>query len=451
MAWKQQSGTQDLGGLTRNELIALIHKRDEVIAELGKRLEEWERKSARQASPFSKNKPKADPKRPGRKPGKGPFTRRQEPVEQSTDVKIQAATPEQCPHCGGEVELERVDTATTTDIPKKPEPVVTRFSVPVCRCKKCGKNVRGQAPGLAEDQAGATAHRVGPEAMATAHELHYGMGIPVRKVPGVMQTLTGLAVTASAITQDALKQAEGPVGAAYEKLGREMQNAPVVHTDDTGWRVGGRPAYLMGFDSDVASYYQIRSQHRSLEVLEVIPANYAGVLVTDRGVSYEATVFDHVRQQKCLSHLLKNISVILDIKTGPARRFGTELQKLLREGIALSKAPPGETWAQQVADLETRLIWHLRDRILLDDDNQRLLNGIGSQMDCDRILTFLKVPGVDPTNNRAERMLRLAVIARKISHCSKNERGAYASAAFLSLIQTARKTASSWPGLVIAA
>ena len=429
----------------------MILKRDEVIEELRKRMEELERKSALQASPFSKNKPKTDPKRPGRRRGEGLFTRRQEPVAQATDIKIQSSTPEQCPHCGGEVELERVDEATTTDIAKKPEPVVTRFSVPVCRCKKCGKSVRGQAPGLRNDQAGATAHRVGPLAMATAHELHFGMGIPVRKVPGVMETLTGLAVTASAITQDALKQAEGPAGSAYQKLGHGMKYEPAVHTDDTGWRVGGRPAYLMGFDSDVASYYQIRPQHRSLEVLEVIPSDFVGVLITDRGVSYEAKVFDQVRQQKCLSHLLKNISVILETKTGPARGFGMELQKLLREGIALSKSPPGEGWSQQVEDLETRLIWHLRDRILIDDDNQRLLNGIGAQMDNDRILTFLKVPGVDPINNRAERMLRLAVIARKISHCSKNERGAHATAAFLSLIQTARKTASSWLDLVIAA
>jgi len=116
-----------------------------------------------------------------------------------------------------------MDQATTIDIPKKPEPVVTRYSAPVCRCKKCGKHVRGQAPGLAPDQAGATAHRVGPEVMAAAHELHYGTGIPVRKVPEVLKTLTGVEVTASAITQNAMKQSEGEVGAAYEKLRGEMR------------------------------------------------------------------------------------------------------------------------------------------------------------------------------------------------------------------------------------
>ena len=432
-----------LDDLTREELIAVIIEQGEVIAESEKQIEELLRKAGRQASPFSKNKPKPNPKPPGRKPGEGTFTRRRSPPEQSTELKIEAAVPEQCPGCGGELEVERVDEATVIDIPKRPEPVVIRYSVAVCRCRKCGKQVRGKAPGLMPDQTGATAHRVGPEVMAAAHELHYGMGIPVRKVPGVLKALTGLEVTASAITQNAMKQSAGPVGAAYEKLRIGMREFPWVNTDDTGWRTGGKAAYLMGFDSDRAAVYQIRFHHRNQEVQEIIPADFGGVLITDRGVSYDAKAFDGMKQQKCLAHLLKNISTVLEDKAGSARRFGEELKSLLREGIELSKAPPGEEgWSEKVSDLEARLIWHLRNRVLKDDDNQRLLNGIGTQMDRDRILTFLKVPGVEPTNNRAERMLRPAVIARKVSHCSKNERGAYATAAFLSVIQTARKAVS---------
>ena len=77
-----------------------------------------------------------------------------------------------------------------------------------------------------------------------------------------------------------------------------------------------------------------------------------------------------------------------------------------------------------------------------DKDNQRLLNGIGEQMYRDRLLTFLHMPGVEPTNNRAERLLRPAVIARKVSQCSKNEAGAHATSAFLSVIHTAKKSTS---------
>ena len=73
--------------------------------------------------------------------------------------------------------------------------------------------------------------------------------------------------------------------------------------------------------------------------------------------------------------------------------------------------------------------------------NQRLLDGIGLQHDQGRLLRFLETEGVEPTNNRAERILRPAVIARKVSHCSKNQRGADAFAAFVSLAQTACKSA----------
>src|SRR5947209_4847323 len=68
--------------------------------------------------------------------------------------------------------------------------------------------------------------------------------------------------------------------------------------------------------------------------------------------------------------------------------------------------------------------------MLRDPDNQRLLDGIGLQHDRGHVMRFLKTEGVEPTNNRAERILRPAVIARKVSHCSKNQPGANAFAAF---------------------
>ena len=51
----------------------------------------------------------------------------------------------------------------------------------------------------------------------------------------------------------------------------------------------------------------------------------------------------------------------------------------------------------------------------------------------------LSAPFVEPTNNRAERMLRPAVIARKVLHHSKNQACANGFVAFTSLAQTARK------------
>ena len=105
----------------------------------------------------------------------------------------------------------------------------------------CGHTVRGQHPDVAPDHAGATAHRLGARVMAAAHVLHYGMGIPVRKVPAVLRLLSGVRLTQGALTQDALRRAAGTVGMAYAQLRAAVPAAPVVHTDDTGWRVGASP------------------------------------------------------------------------------------------------------------------------------------------------------------------------------------------------------------------
>ena len=406
-------------------------------------LEEELRASKRQAAPFSKGQRKANPKPPGRKAGQGDFRYRPAPAEPIGGEIVEAAVPAGCPSCGGVLEVEAEEWATTTDLPVQPQPEVTRYRVPVCRCSQCGKRVRGTAPGLAADQFGATAHRVGPGVKAAAHALHYGAGVPVRKLPMVLKELTGITLTQGAMTQDALRRGEAEVGARYRQLCAGMREAPVVNTDDTGWRVGGSTAHLMVFVSAQSTVYQIRARHRNEEVREVIPGDYAGVMGTDRGKSYDAEEFNAVAQQKCLGHLQRNLTEVLEIKKGRAREFGLVLKDMLRQSMELhhrgSDLPPAD-YQLQVQQIDAALTFHLRHRILKDEDNQRLLDGIGLHQDRGNLLRFLRVEGLEPTNNRAERALRPAVIARKVSHCSKNPRGAEAFAAFVSVIQTAAQS-----------
>lgn len=442
---------EHLTSLSRDELLALLVELQRQRAELTARnaalqaeIEQLRRGAKRQAAPFSKGTRVTNPKRPGRKPGSGSFHYRAAPLpEQITEPPVDVpVTLAACPACGGPLEEEGVDCAYTTDIPAVPRPHVTQYRVAVCRCRVCGKRVRGQHPAVAPGQHGATAHRVGARAMAAAHGLHYGIGVPVRKVPLILEALHGITLTQGAITQDALRRATGEVGTAYERLRVTVPERPVVHTDDTGWRVGGTPAYLMAFETDEVTVYQIRSQHRHEEVQEIIPPDYKGVMVTDRGRSYDAQAFDAVAQQKCLAHMLRSISEVLQTKKGRARDFGEQLKELLQDALQLWRAwQIGEVTdvVTEVPALWDALTYHLRPRLLTDPDNQRLLNGIGRQHDRGPVLRFLADPQVEPTNNRAERVLRPAVIARKVSQCSKNQAGAQAFAAFKSVVQTLAK------------
>lgn len=412
------------------------------VERLKEALEAALRGGKRQATPFSKGERVANPKPPGRKPGQGTFRHREAPPDGLPTVVVEATVPSACPQCGGPLTEEEVEWPSTTDLPVCPQPVVTRYRVPVCRCARCGQRVRGTAAGLAPDQYGATAHRVGPGVKAAAHTLHYGVGVPVRRVPAVLAELTGVSMTQGALTRDALRRADREVGAEYQQLRAQVREAAVVYTDDTGWKVGGEPAHLMGFDTDRETVFQIRPQHRNEEVREVVPADYGGVLTTDRGKSYDARQFEGVAQQKCLSHLQRNVSEVVETKEGRARSFGLKLKDLLHQGIELWKAHREGTthdFPAQVEGLEQELTHHLRLRLLQDPDNQRLLDGIGLHHDRGNVLRFLHDPRVEPTNNRAERVLRYGVIARKVSHCSKNQRGAEAYAAFTSVIRTANK------------
>lgn len=259
----------------------------------------------------------------------------------------------------------------------------------------------------------------------------------------VLKELTGITLTQGAVTQDALRRGEAEVGARYRQLREEVRHHPVVNTDDTGWRVGGSAAHLMVFVSAQSTVYQIRARHRNEEVRELIPSDYSGVMGTDRGKSYDAEEFAAVEQQKCLGHLQRNITEVVETNKGRARAFGLTLKAILRQSMALhdgrSLLSPAD-YQHQVQQIDQTLTDHLRNRTLKDADNQRLLHGIGIHQDRGNLLRFLQVEGLEPTNNRAERALRPAVIARKVSHCSKNQRGAETFAAFVSVIQTATQT-----------
>jgi len=188
-------------------------------------------------------------KRPGRKAGQGQFTFRSAPHGAATNeppVEV-PVTITRCPCCGGELRWERIDPVTVTDMPERPQPEVKSYGVEVRRCERCGQRVRGQHPDVAADQYGATAHRVGPRVKAAAHAVHYGMGVPVRKVPAILREFTGVQITQSALTQDALKKAEGVIGNAYQELRTEVATAPVVYTDDTGWPIHGEGSHLMAY------------------------------------------------------------------------------------------------------------------------------------------------------------------------------------------------------------
>jgi hypothetical protein len=282
--------------------------------------------------------------------------------------------------------------------------------------------------------------------LAAAHALHYRVGLPVRKGPAVLATVTGVRRTQGALTQDALRRAAGAVGTTYEPLRAAVPAAAVVYTDATGWRVGGAPAELMAVETDAAAVSQLRSRHRHEAVQEVSPADDVGVMRTDGGRRDEAQAFEEGRQHTGLAHVQRSLRDVLATKTGRARDGGAGRKALLQE--ALQRWPddrdgPVTDCRAEAKAVPEDLTDQLRDRRLQDPDNQRLLKELGWQHDRGDLGRFLDDPRIEPTHKRAERALRPAVIARKVSPCSTNAGGAHALAAVTSVVRTLAKNSAA--------
>lgn len=128
--------------ISRQELLVLLRQQHQLIGELRAEIEKLKRSQHRSAAPFSKGQRKANPKRSGRKPGQGPFARRAARTGTPSQT-VEAEVPPNCRFCGT-LRQEGEETATTTEMPGQPEPVTTIFRVPVCRCRRCGRPVRGR-------------------------------------------------------------------------------------------------------------------------------------------------------------------------------------------------------------------------------------------------------------------------------------------------------------------
>jgi transposase len=444
--WKQRALTAEarVAELFREneQLRAKVAALEETVRELREDLARLKRDGKRSAGPFSKNKRKHPRKKPGRKKGQGKFSHMAEPPASPDTTQVDVPTPQAC-DCGGSLEFLCYEDASNTDPPRDIRPHVTKFRVPVCRCRRCGATVRGKHPDVAPGQYGATAHRYGDRMMALGHVLHYGMGIPQQKVPGILEMSTGVRPTQSALNQDAMRRSEAELDVDYNVLRDSMKEQAVGHTDATGWRVDGNAAQMIVYATCEATVYDIREHYRNDEIREVFPDDYNGTLVGDGAKAFDANNLSGVKQQKCIFHGLKMIRETHENQTGKVREFGETLKKLLQEGLALWHAyHDGKTqgYRAKVADLDARVTEHLRERTLGDADNQRLLRFFGEHHRRGDLTRFLHDPRVPPTNNLSELELRYLITARKVSQCSKNERGAHARKVLASLIRTEKRT-----------
>jgi transposase len=394
--------------------------------------EQSRRAGKRQAAPVSKGAPKADPKRPGRKPGHVPSHRPPPPPEQ-VDRTLEVPLPAAGPECHAPLDDAPVTVRDQDqiDLPE-PKPVVTHFRVPVARCPVCFRRVQGRHPEPTSDAPGTAAVRFGPRLLGFAADLKHRIGTPFRTAAASLATLTGLVISAAALVRGSQRPARRAQPSS-DAPAQAARVSDVEHVDETGWKIGGRSAWLWVVADAHATLYRIRHSRGHEVVVEVLGEDDDGVLVSDCFLADDPLNFP---KSKCTAHLPKRCSEVERGQTRGAVRFSRRVAALLRKATAL-KRRRGTISDHGSAVLRGKL--HAEpDRLLsgtsTDPDHAKLAKLLRTHRD--RVLTFPDHDAVDATNNLAEREVRPAVIARKVSAGNRTAAGAEPHAVLASVLRT---------------
>jgi transposase len=300
------------------------------------------------------------------------------------------------------------------------------------QCASCGRWVKAQLP--AEYQTG-----YGPRFSALVAELSGIQGISRKAVEGFIQNVFEVPISTGAI-QKVIDRVSAALAPVHEAIGASVRSSAVNHVDETSWQQAGAIKWLWTMTNCLASFFIVHS-NRSRKAFEALIENWRGILVSDNYGVYRNWVN---KRQECLAHLIRKASGLSERTDDSCRRFGEQLKEALQQLCAFAHAPPGKKkWTNFYTRL-TLLLWLFEGA---EDDAGRLSREILREIDS--LWVFLDEAGVEPTNNRAERALRFAVLWRKRSNGTQSEKGNRWVERLLSFRQTCRlRQRATFPLLV---
>ena len=148
-----------------------------------------------------------------------------------------------------------------TEIPASADLPSSSTSIGVPAVVAAGR-CRGDTPCRPRTAVGAAASQLGPEAHAAMAILNKELGLSHGKVSRCFEQLFGMHVAPGTSARSVLRTAKR-CEPAYEAIRTTVRNSPWVVPDETGWRVGGRPAWLHSFVTESATCYEIAAGSRT--------------------------------------------------------------------------------------------------------------------------------------------------------------------------------------------
>lgn len=436
MALSVEQQREVLLELPKEQLVDIIIELTSKVEQLANRVEELENRLPRSAAPFGREEGEkvSKAKKSGRRKGhRGSYRQELEPTE------VIEFPLEKCPECETQITDRKQIRQIIQEIPNLQLRVI-ELKTERGYCGKCQREVRSSHPEQVSLATGAAGTHLGRRAMATAIELINRYHLSKSKTAKMMRDFFGIRITRGGLVQMAHRVAK-KLKPEYERLKQAIKDSKAINTDGTSWYVGKVGYGLHVFTKPDLTVYEITNSATREFVKDVVGKNYQGVLGSDC-----LSIYDEVNQsqQKCYAHHLRAIKKaekeLAPLKSG----YLQEIRLLLETAMAIKKvfgtAELGklerlESWSQQ-------LLTKPRPTGSEEAVRRRLFK------QRDHLFEFLKHKEVEATNNRAERQLRPAVIARKLSCGNRTEKGAETWKILSSLAVTCKDRGESFNELL---
>ena len=430
--------------LSQEQLIALVLALQQQVEQLAARVATLEKGQGPGGPPTFVRASVVRKERAQRQGRAQSFVRRR---EEPTQVCLHAAS--RCPDCGrplsGGSEHRR---RQVIEVP--PAPAQVTDHVIVARwCGACRRRVL-PAPDLSGEALGR--HRFGLRLTSLIAYLKTALRLPVRQVTALLRALYGLRVSAGEVCE--LLHAVAARGREeYGRLQGQVRASPYVHADETGWREDGRNGYLWSFNTPGVRYFVYDHSRAGSVPAEVLGEQFGGITVSDFYGGYNAV---GAVRQRCWVHLLRDLHALTQAHPedegvqawaravrsvyDAARAFQEQArQALARHGQNADRFGLG-VFARRARrhGLEQQLYALAQPYLPAQCAEARPQTVLSRRIESflPELLTFVEHVEVPSENNAAERSVRPAVIARKISGGTRSAKGSATKSVLLSLFGT---------------
>lgn len=266
--------------------------------------------------------------------------------------------------------------------------------------------------------------------------------LPLEQICRLFSDLYGYEVNTETV-EKALETGYGLAAPLENEIKEQLQQAEVVHFDETGLRVAGKLQWLHTASNAAYTHLVMHPQRgqAALSSEQSVLQDFSGRAIHDCLSSYFK--FSQTQHGVCNAHIIRELQNLVEIGSNWAKEMQKFLLKLYQQVRPLSPSAAEterERYRQILSHAEQEepppepKKWKGRPK---NTPGRNLLNRLQTYEEA--VLAFALVAGVPFSNNQAERDLRPAKVKQKVSGCFRTENGAKNYARLQAVISTCRK------------